>query len=323
VLTIPAVALVAAGMVATTPVWAPIALVIDVVRGAPRVALRCGLFLTWFAACELAGLLGAGASIGVARLWPQGSERGLYALQRAWSGALFAGARRIFGFRLEVDGAEHAAGTPLLLFLRHASMADTLLPAVLVANVFGTRLRYVIKRELLIDPCLDVVGHRLPNYFVDRFSEEGSREAAAIGALAADLGKGDGVLIYPEGTRYTPEKRERIIARLAAAGDAEGAARAAALHHVLPPRSGGPLALLEAAPQADVVFCAHAGFEAAATFPSLWRGDLVGRTIRVRFWRVPRSEIPGGGAERRAWLYGQWRRIDEWLDEVAAAGAST
>ena len=30
------------------------------------------------------------------------------------------------------------------------------------------RLRYVLKRELLLDPCLDIVGNRLPNCFVAR-----------------------------------------------------------------------------------------------------------------------------------------------------------
>ena len=76
--------------------------------------------------------------------------------------------RRIFALRLVVEDAGAAAGGPLLVFARHASLADVLLPAVLVADRERLRLRWVLKRELLVDPCLDVVGGRLPNVFVDR-----------------------------------------------------------------------------------------------------------------------------------------------------------
>jgi len=318
-LTIPAIAL--AGVLGLTlaPFWLPAVVILDVVRGRPFVAVRCALFFTWFVWCEIVGLAWVvGVLLGS---WGRSDlERTrLYALEGRWAAAIFAGARRIFGFRLVVEGAEAAADTPMLLFLRHASMADTLLPAVLVGNTFGTRLRYVIKRELLIDPCLDVVGTRLPNYFVDRYSQDSAREIAAIRALATGLGPGDGVIIYPEGTRFTPEKRRRILVRLATSGNPEAAARAERLGHVLPPRLGGPLALIDAAPEADVVFCAHSGFEAAATFPSLWRGDLVGRTIRVYLWRVEREAIPREERARGEWLFEQWQRMDAWV-EAAGAG---
>lgn len=317
--TIPTVFVTGVVLVVLAPVWLPILAAVDLARRPPRVALRCALFLTWFLWCEMLGLLGVLVVLASSRGRPEVATDRFYALQRLWSGAVFAGARRVFGFRVVVEGAEAAAATPMLLFMRHASMADTLLPAVLIGNVFGTRLRYVIKRELLLDPCLDVVGHRLPNYFVDRFSDDGAREIAAIRRLAEGLGPGGGVIIYPEGTRFTPEKRRRILARLEEAGNAEGLTRAIRLRAVLPPRLGGPLALLDAAPEADVVFCAHRGFDAAATFPSLWRGDLVGRTIRVYFWRVPRAQIPTDARDRATWLFEQWARIDAWLQPVEDA----
>jgi 1-acyl-sn-glycerol-3-phosphate acyltransferase len=318
-LTIPTVWAVGILCLVGMPLWLPLLALVDLFRGPPRVAIRCGLFLTWFALCEMFGMLGfvvvAVASVGRDDL----ATARFHALQKLWSGALFAGSRRIFRFELEVEGQGEVVDTPLLLFMRHASMADTLLPAVLVANVHGTRLRYVMKRELLVDPCLDLVGHRLPNYFVDRFSDTARREVEAIGALGSGLGQGDGVLIYPEGTRFTPERRARIIERLEAAGDAAGAAKARSLRRVLPPREGGAAALLDAAPDADVVIGAHRGFEAAATFPALWRGELVGRRIQVRFWRIPRERIPTDARERSAWLLDQWRRVDAWLGAIGEA----
>jgi len=321
--TIPAVTVAGLVLLAAAPLWIPVCALLDVLRPPPRAALRCGLFATWFAWCEIVGLLVAGTLIAASRGARAREAERLYALQRLWAAALFGGARRIFGFRVVVDGAEDAAVTPVLLFMRHASIADTLLPAALVGNVHGTRLRYVIKRELLFDPCLDVVGNRLPNYFVDRFAEDSTGEIAEIRALGEDLGPGDGVIIYPEGTRFTEAKRRRILARLRREGDIDGVARAECLERVLPPRYGGALALLDAAPRADVLIGAHTGFEAAATFPSLWRGELVGRTVRVCFWRIPRRDVPKDARERSLWLYDQWLALDAWVAEQEAAETGT
>ena len=51
----------------------------------------------------------------------------------------------------------------------------------------------------------------MPNYFLDRRSTDAAAEVEQVRALGRELGEGDGVLIYPEGTRFTPEKRERAI----------------------------------------------------------------------------------------------------------------
>jgi 1-acyl-sn-glycerol-3-phosphate acyltransferase len=88
-------------------------------------------------------------------------------------------------------------------------MVDTMLPAHLVANPTGFRLRYVLKKELLADPTLDIGGNRLPNYFINRGAGDSAKETEAVRRLASDLGSNDGVLIYPEGTRYSEEKRLR------------------------------------------------------------------------------------------------------------------
>lgn len=99
------------------------------------------------------------------------------------------------------------------------------------------------------------------------------------------------MLIYPEGTRFTEPKRRRVLERLRERGQAELALRAEQLRHTLPPKPGGPLALLEAAPDADVVLCMHSGFEAAGTLGQSWSRALIGRTIRVRCVRVPRTRF--------------------------------
>ena len=300
--------------VATLPLLLVVAAVFDVLLARPLAAVRCVLFLVLYALCDAVGLLVA-AGMGVAR----GGSRGRflawhYALQRWWTTALFASARRVLGFRLEVEGQEAIGAGPLLIFVRHASVADPLLPAVAVANPLGFRLRYVLERALLRDACVDVVGQRLPNAFLRRGSGDGAAEVARVRRLADDLGPGEGIVIFPEGTRATPGKRGRALRALEHAGDPARVARARRRRHVLPPLVGGPLALLEARPDADVLFVAHVGFDDVQTLNHLWRGTLRGRTVRLSAWRVPSATIPRSAAARVRWLDEQWAHVDAWID---------
>jgi 1-acyl-sn-glycerol-3-phosphate acyltransferase len=218
--------------------------------------------------------------------------------------------------RTVVEGEEAIEPGPILVFIRHVSQADTLLPVVIITRRHGIALRFVLKQELLWDPCLDVVGRRLPNAFVRRGSGESDREIAAVRGLMDDLGPRDGVLIYPEGTRFTPEKRVQVLAKLATRTSPTLLARAQRLRRVLPPHLGGPLGLLAANRNADVVFCAHTGFEPAGSAAELLGGALVGATIRVRFWRVAAAQIPVDLDERVQWLYEHWQRVEEWVEAV-------
>jgi 1-acyl-sn-glycerol-3-phosphate acyltransferase len=303
--------------VGAAPVLFVAAAAVDALRRRPWPTVRCLGFFLLYLSCEVAGILASFALWLVRGPWT-GTDRARYlqanfVLQCWWARRIFRGAERIFSMTTRIEGDDAIARGPYLLFLRHASVGDTVLPANVISDRHGVMLRYVLKRELLWDPCLDIVGNRLPNCFVRRDSPDSHAEIAAIQKLADGLGPRDGVLIYPEGTRFTPAKRARILARLREGGDAWLAERAAGLRHVLPPRPGGALGLLEANSGADAVFCAHIGFEGAASFGHLLGGSLVGQVIRLRFWRVPFGEIPVEKDARREWLFDWWRRIDDWL----------
>jgi 1-acyl-sn-glycerol-3-phosphate acyltransferase len=239
-----------------------------------------------------------------------------FRLESWWGSLLFAAVVRLFGLRVEVEGEGDAdlGRGPYLLLLRHASTGDTLLASALVSRPYGVRLRYVLKRELLFDPCLDIVGNRLPNVFVDRFSDDSAREVRRVRELARDLGPRDGVLVYPEGTRFSQVKRRRVLEVFDQRGDAKMLEYARSLASVLPPRPGGTLGLLEAAPQADVVICEHTGFEGTASLADVWRGALLGRRVQVRFRRIPRREIPSEPGARAAWLLDEWQQVDAWVE---------
>ncbi len=327
--TIPLYFLLLASLAVLLPVIVPAAAAADLVRRRRHATLRCVAFVLLYLSCEVAGILASGALW----LWAPFAgglraprvQQAHYALQAWWAAALYRGTERIYGLRRRVEegGADPGRG-PLIVVARHASVGDTVIPAVFLSRLRGLRLRYVLKRELLWDPCLDLVGSRLPNCFVLRGSGDTARESEAVARLVDGLGRRDGVVIYPEGTRFTAAKRERVLARMEKSADATLVARARRFERVLPPRLGGTLALLDRNPGADVLFCAHVGFDAAATFWDFWNGALVGETIHVEFWRVPFSEIPKDRDARIDWLYGHWERMDAWVAgrrRASAAGA--
>jgi 1-acyl-sn-glycerol-3-phosphate acyltransferase len=322
-LTIPAVLLLAALLTATLPLWLPLAALVSLAP-ATRGALRMLLFVTAYLWCETVGILGS------AWLWlrhaapARGGPRwpafvaGNVVLQHWWAHSLKRAAEHIFDLRFHVDGEAALAGPPALVMPRHTSIGDTVVPIVWYAMVRGFSLRYVLKKELQFDPSLDIVGNRLPNRFVDRESDDPASEIAGVATLLEGLAAHEGVVIYPEGTRYTPAKRAQVLARYRARGDGEALARAERWPNLLPPRLGGSLALLAANPGLDVLFIAHSGFEGSARMNDLVNGAWAHSDMRIRFWRVPFAEVPKDEAGARAFLFTQWERMAR---EVAALEA--
>ena len=316
-ITIPGYFFAFALLVALAPAALALALAIDLVRGRQSSLARAYVMIAAFFSCEMLGLARA------FWVWLTGGARDLdrnFRLQWWWNAMIFGVARRAFSMSVEIDGLEHMERGPVLFMLRHASVGDTLLAAALVSPRTSMRLRYVLKRELTWDPCLDVVGHRLPNAFVERGSMNPERERALVADLARALGPHDGVLIYPEGTRFSQRGRAAAIAALEAS-DPALAARARSLTHVLPPKLGGPLALLDAAPGVDVVFGAHVGFDGVRRLSDLANGALLGRTIRLSMRRVSAAEIPTNRDARIAWLYDEWGKVDAFVGRHREQGS--
>lgn len=315
---IPLYALLCALHLAALPLSLALAIAWDLLRRNHFATVRFLLFVALYLACEVAGIAAALALRALAWVSPAGDRGRHYALQRWWTGALFDGLRALYGFTLRVDGADCLAGGPLIVLVRHASTADTLLPMELVARRAGMHPRYALKRELLWDPCLDLVGQRIPNAFVRRGSGDAARESARVAALARGIGPRDAVVLYPEGTRFSRSRRDRALADIAQR-DPERYARVRGLTRVLPVRPGGALALRAEAPDADVVFCVHRGWEATASLGALVRGAMRGARVDVALWRVPAAEVPREPEAALRWLDAQWARADAWLADVPGA----
>jgi 1-acyl-sn-glycerol-3-phosphate acyltransferase len=239
-----------------------------------------------------------------------------YAMMRTYLAVLVRAGTRVFRVGRDVDGddllrLEDASEHPLLVFSRHAGPGDSflLVHAVLQA---GRRPRIVLKGALQWAPVIDIGLNRVPRFFVERGAPRGTG-TRAVRELASSMGPMDALIIFPEGQNYTAQRRLHSIDALEAQGRHADAEAAREMRHVLAPRSGGAIAALEGAPDADVVFVAHAGLEGFSSAVDLWRGIPLDTDIAVKAWGVPRSDVPTARPARDAWLQWWWRRIDAWL----------
>lgn len=247
-----------------------------------------------------------------------------YALMRHYLGVLVAAARLTFRLQITLDAedagldaqrpdqeaAPHAR-PPLLVFSRHAGMGDSFLLVHLLLQQ-GFRPRIVLRDTLQWAPTIDIGLNRVPTYFVTRGAPRGTG-TRAVAELAAGLGTGDALVIFPEGRNFTPNRRHASITTLEERGEHNEAESARELRHVLTPRSGGALAALDAAQDADVLFVAHTGLEDLSGVVDLWRGLPMDAGVQVRAWRVQRAQVPQVAGARTAWLLWWWRQIDAWL----------
>ena len=292
-------------------------------------ALRLLAFALVYLGVEVAGLGIAGALWLLSgfgrRLDAPAFRAAHYAVLRRSLDVLMAAARRLFALRLVTDGAswsplddgEPGSTNAMVVLSRHAGPGDSLLLVHTLMNRDHLRRpRIVLKDVLQLDPLIDVYLNRLPNHFVT--TDPGGRSTEdAIAELARGLHGQDALLIFPEGANFTPRRRFRAIQRLRDRGLVTAVRRAEAMRHVLPPRPGGVTAALQAAPHADVVLVGHTGLEHLSTVRDVWRGLPMDKTLHLRWWFVPSTEVPRDEAELTDWLYRWWGSIDDW---IATAG---
>ena len=310
-LTIPLYFVAWTALTALVPAWLPLSVLMGAWRGRSFVVLRLLVFLWVYLSLALLTLLRSiGVRFGGRRV---ARDEALLRLGGWYGAALFAWCVRLLSVSVVIEGKEHLTEGPFVVLVRHASIVDAALPAALLAEK-RIRLHYVLKAELRVEPCIEVLGSPRVHAFIDR---EGAplRERRKIATIARSLGH-HAIVLYPEGTRFSEAKRAREVELLARARP-ELAAIGASMTHVLPPRLVGPLAALDAAPTADCLIVAHQGLEGLATPRDFLRGDAVGRELRVRVRRIARQSLPPS-PERPRWLLEQWKEVDDF-----AAGRSS
>ena len=288
--------------------------------GRPEPLIIARLTIAYFLR-ELVGLVacgvlwlraGAGRRIDTPR-----SQRAHWRLVGWFFGGLAATGRRVLDIDVSPEPSAEAwraleSDQPLIVFSRHAGPGDTIFIIDELVSRFHRRPSVVFKESLAIDPCVDLLAHRLPQAMLNPSDRDESR--ARIADLTAGLGPRGVLLLFPEGGNFTPERRRSALRRLWRTGRRREAARAEQMQHVMPPRPGGALTALAARGEADVVFAAHTGLGLAAYPGQFWRDMPIGRTLHTRLWLVRSAEVPDDPDQQVDWLYDWWERIDEWID---------
>lgn len=286
----------------------------------PQPLLLTRMLISYFAH-ELGGLVGCGAlwllSGFGARVRSPRFRRLHYRLLNWYVHGL---ATRVLEL-LDIDVAPHVSDEvraalqrdrPLIFLSRHAGPGDTLLLVDLLQCRYDRLPSVVFKDTLAIDPCIDLIGHRLPHAVLDTSDREECE--ARIKQVTAHLDPRGILILFPEGGNFTLERRRRAVRNLWRGGRRGQAEQAEGMSHVMPPKPAGALAALAANSEADVIFGAHTGLGLAAFPGEIWRHTPIGKTLTERMWVVPADERPKDPDDQVQWLYDWWRRIDAWVD---------
>ncbi len=303
-------------VVVVSPLLVSMAALSDLVSRTRWRTTRMTVLGVIFAALEAAGIVVMLLLwvVGGFGLWLRVSwmQRVHYAFLTRWlnigSGALLM----CLGLDLEPELQPPRPGA-VLVFSRHAGPGDSLLLARELMMRFDRHPRIVAKRDLQWAPVVDMLGKRIPLHFLEPNPADGERHLQAIGRLASGIGDRGALILFPEGGNFTRRRRHRAIASLFQKGHTEHAEMAEEMEHVIPPRPGGAIAAMDAAPHADIVFVAHTGTEHLTSLGKIWRQLPLGDSMRGRYWRVDAADRPTGHADKVAWLFEWWAEIDRWI----------
>lgn len=255
-----------------------------------RAALRLSGIVAWTGIC-LAAFLAVTALL---LPWPSGRLRWRWALLRGWSRGLAA----LMGMRVKLQGTPPSP--PFYLVANHLSYVDIILLYTCLDCVF------VAKREMRSWPVIGFLSRVAGTIWVNR---ESPRDAVRVlGRIDAAIARGDGVVLFAEGTTSAGEQVMPLRpALLDWAAQREHPVYCAALGYRT--RPGGPPAHLAVCWWGTMTLAPHAlalfrlpGFEATVDFgaepvASRNRGELAARVrqeIQRRFVPVlsPDRESP-------------------------------
>lgn len=293
----------------------------------PAVVARLGLRLPWSAPRALCRLVLVGAAylalfempavwaVAWMRTAGEPTPEGYRSLAARLSSRLFDRGLPFAGMRVIRRGVPPIVdGVPVVVLARHAGVLNApLLLYALSHDLGGRRLRGCGKRLVALVPGLAGLLRGLGVVLLP-WNLSGRITALRMwSTMAADVGPDDAVLVFPEGANYTRRRRA-----LAMAGRTGGGARHRdVLHRTLPPRSAGALAVVRAAPAADVVVFGHTGLEdllpwcAALDYPRRDHGEL-----HLTWWQAHADQVPRTAAPFDGWLTDRWFALDRWIGRV-------
>jgi 1-acyl-sn-glycerol-3-phosphate acyltransferase len=335
----PAVVLLALGALTTIPFWLLLAAIVSPLlpgRWRPLRLLCFGMAWLVLEALGVLALFGVWIASGFGLQHNARRDAGWYRdvhvrLMRWFLDCVYWCAVHLFRLRIDISGPTGGSApreppespsaandledrrSPLLVLCRHAGPGDSFLLVHSLLSGYGRRPRIVLKDTLQLDPCIDILLHRLPSRFITPNPTAGAEVTAAIADLARGMSGDEALVIFPEGGNFTKRRRLRAIERLRLKGHDDEAEKAEAMTHLLAPRPGGTFAAVDAAPDADVVFVAHTGLEQLSSVLDIWRGIPMDSDVRARWWRVPAVDVPEDPEAQVDWLFAWWGQMDEWI----------
>lgn len=230
-------------------------------------------------------------------------------------------AGRWVDLRVELDGPLDLGepGVPDVVMARHAGPGDSVVLAWLLAHENGRVPRVVLSEGLRWMPGVDIALSSIDSYFVPSRSGAGDDRAEGVARVARSMGPTDTMLIFPEGTNFTPARRTKVLESLRRKGETAVVARADRWQHVLPPRPAGVVAALLARSDADVLVVAHTGLEDLDSAWDMWRAlPLTDRTLRLRSATYAAKALPADREGLEEWLNDRWHEVDAWIAQACA-----
>ena len=233
-------------------------------------------------------------------------------LVRDFLGAAYTAVRRILDVHVALDPAsskpeEIPRNEPLIVLSRHCGPGDSMLVAWLLAIEYGLRIRVALKAVLRYEPLFDFAGDLRCVCFLAR----GGRARQQIHDMAASLGAGQALLLFPEGANFSWARWRAAIAELRSTGRIRAARRALQQSHTLPPHTGGASAAVRGAPSANLLVLTHNGFCPDGRARPWWQlpihRQLLIRTVLVPAARLPEPDRLG------PWLERIWTQVDAWV----------
>lgn len=315
---VPLVVALCLALIAASPLLLLLAAIADLVVPGKLRTFRMVAFGAFYLVMELVGLVamfflwirfGFGMKLRSAR-----AVEVHYRFMTWWLYVMYRAVGKLFGLRINIEERPQPRPGPLLVFCRHAGPGNSLMLIGTMMIAYQRRPRIVMLAKLQWDPLFDSMGNRLPNKFITHNKKDRDRYVTAIGELATGLGDHDAFVLFPEGKDFTQRLRLKAIDYLKEKGFDGYAAKAEEMVNVLPPRHKGPMAAIEAAPEADVAFVAHSVLEELGSFRDLWMRIPLSQPIDARYWRMPPDQVPHGEEAMIEWLYSWWDQIDDWIE---------
>ncbi len=318
-ITLPLTAVGAIVSLTLAPLTLTVAAVLD--RGRPWQRVRLVALVTGGLFIELLGVLGSflmwiltGFGLFRNQEWTWRMHRPLMAV---YTSTLIWFIARVLGTHVEWRSRDQQLDGPVILFARHTSFFDALIPATVLARHHRRVPHHVLTAGLRYMPCIDLVGHRFPNRFIRRTPGDGSVELGEIKRLAGFVHDRSAALIFPEGTFRDPRRFERSLRRLRRRHP-DLANQAATFKHVLPPRPQGSFALTQGAPDADILVCVNTGLEPFSTLDEIKTSLVADRPIIVETWTIPAAEVPDTAEAFNVWMMELYAQIDAWVSKQLA-----